>query len=122
VALAARTLVAHKAIDPVILEVKNLCAFADYFLVASGTSRRHVQALAEHLDEALSRAGIEPLGREGLEEGSWVLLDYNEVIIHLFLQPFREFYDLEGLWAEAPRVVLDQVAVPEPSATTLSPG
>ncbi len=113
---------AHKAIDPVILEVKNLCAFADYFLVASGTSRRHVQALAEHLDEALSRAGIEPLGREGLEEGSWVLLDYNEVIIHLFLQPFREFYDLEGLWAEAPRVVLDQVAVPEPSATTLSPG
>ncbi len=120
--LAARTLAAHKAIDPVILEVKKLCAFADYFIVASGTSKRHVQALAQHVDEVLSAAGLEPLGREGLEEGSWVLLDYNDVIIHLFLQPLREFYDLEGLWAEAPRVALDHAPALQTPAETLSPG
>lgn len=98
-----------------------MCAFADYFIVASGTSRRHVQALAEHLDEVLSAAGIEPLGREGLEEGSWILLDYNDVIIHLFLQPLREFYDLEALWAEAPRVTLDHVGAAAAQRETVSP-
>lgn len=108
VTLAARTLTAHKAVDPVILDVRKMCAFADYFLIASGTSRRHVQALAQHLEEDLEAAGVEPLGREGVEEGHWILLDYNDVIIHLFLPAFREFYDLEGLWAEAPRMTAEE--------------
>ncbi|MCL6621712.1 MAG: ribosome silencing factor [Syntrophobacterales bacterium] len=106
--MAAGTLTAHKAVAPVILDVRRICAFADYFVIAAGTSRRHVQALAQHLEEALGAAGIEPLGREGVEEGNWILLDYNEVIIHLFLPPFREFYDLEGLWAEAPRMTAEE--------------
>ncbi len=113
---------AHKAVLPVILKVQHLCAFADYFVVASGTSKRHVQALAQHLDEALSEAGVEPLGREGLDEGSWVLLDYNDLIIHLFLQPLREFYDLEGLWAEAPKVPGEQFLGLEAPRETVSPG
>ncbi len=101
--MAGETIVAHKGLDPVILEVKDLCSFADFFVIASGRSTRQVQALARHLEETLSGAGIKPLGVEGLEEGLWVLMDYNDVVIHLFYHPFREFYDLEGLWAEASR-------------------
>ena len=74
--------------------MKGLCSFADYFLICSGTSGRHVLALAEHLQEALGRAGVKPLGVEGLQEGLWVLMDYNDVVIHIFSQPLREFYNL----------------------------
>lgn len=102
--LVGQTIVAHKGLEPVILEVKDLCSFADFFAITSGRSTRQVLAIAHHLEETLSRAGIKPLGVEGLEEGLWVLMDYNDVVIHIFFHPFREFYDLEGLWAEAPRM------------------
>jgi len=92
----------------VILKVKELCSFADYFLICSGGSRRHVLALAQHLEEDLGRAGIEPLGVEGLPEGLWVLLDYNGAVIHIFSQALRDFYNLEGLWAEAPQVAVQK--------------
>jgi ribosome-associated protein len=105
--LAVQTIDAVKGLDPVALEVKGICSFADYFLIASGTSRRHVLALAEHLEEALGRAGVKPLGVEGLQEGQWVLMDYNDVVIHIFSEPLREFYNLEGLWAEAPRFFME---------------
>lgn len=105
--LAVQTIAAVKGLEPVALEVKGLCSFADYFLICSGNSRRHVLALAEHLEEALRRAGTKPLGVEGLQEGLWVLMDYNDVVIHIFSQPHREFYNLEGLWAEAPRRYLE---------------
>jgi ribosome-associated protein len=104
VELAARTLAAHKGQDPLILDVRGLSSLGDYFIICSGTSKRHVQALAQHLQEALRQAGVKPLGVEGLEEGHWVLLDYVEVVIHLFITPLREFYDLEGLWMEAKRL------------------
>lgn len=127
--LAVRTLVARKGLEPVVLEVKGICAFADYFIICSGNSRRQILALARYLEEALDQAGVQPLGVEGLQEGNWVLLDYNDVIIHLFLTPLREFYDLEGLWAEAPRVPLDavlppparQAALPVPGADSDQP-
>jgi ribosome-associated protein len=110
VELAIKTIVDHKGLEPVVLEVKGLCSFADYFIVCSGGSQRHVLALARHLEETLSKSGARPLGMEGLEEGQWVLLDYNDVVIHLFSQPLREFYNLEGLWAEAPRTIVDSAA------------
>jgi ribosome-associated protein len=102
--LALKTIDAVKGLDPIALDVRGLCSFADYFLITSGTSRRHVLALAEHLEEALSKAGVKPLGVEGLQDGLWVLMDFNDVVIHIFSQPLREFYNLEGLWAEAPRL------------------
>jgi ribosome-associated protein len=114
VELAVRTIVAHKGLDPEVLKVKDLCSFADYFIISAGTSRRHVSALAQHLEEALALAGIKPLGAEGVQEGQWVLLDYNDVVIHLFLEEFREFYNLEGLWGEAPRF-------PQPSDNSAIP-
>lgn len=115
VELAAKAITAHKGVEPVILQVKGLCGFTDYFLICSGTSRRHVAALAQHLEEEMARAGVTPLGVEGLPEGHWVLLDYNDVVVHIFLQPMREFYDLEGLWAEAERVSFETLsAKPSP--------
>ena len=108
--LAARTIVARKGLAPVILEVKGLCGFADYFIICSGTSRRHVLSLAQYVEEALAAAGVKPLGVEGLQEGNWVLLDYNDVVVHIFIQALRDFYDLEGLWAEAPRLTLEPVS------------
>lgn len=102
-----RTIASVKGLEPVALEVKGLCSFADYFLICSGNSRRHVLALAEHLETALSQAGAKPLGVEGLQEGLWVLMDFNDLVIHIFSQPLREFYNLEGLWAEAPRRFLE---------------
>jgi ribosome-associated protein len=105
--LAIRTIIAQKGIEPVLLEVTELCSFADYFIICSGGSRRHVLALAQHLEEAMARAGLKPLGVEGLEEGQWVLLDYNTMVIHIFMQPRREFYNLEDLWSEAPKTPID---------------
>jgi ribosome-associated protein len=104
VELAARTLVANKGQGPLILDVRGLSSLWDYFIICSGGSKRHVQALAQHLQEALGQAGAKPMGVEGLEDGQWVLLDYVDVVIHLFIQPLREFYDLEGLWVEATRL------------------
>ena len=105
--LAVKTLVDHKAIEPALLEVTQICSFADYFLICSGGSQRHVIALAQHLEEALSQAGVKPLGVEGLQEGLWVLLDYNTMVIHIFFQPLRDFYNLEDLWSEAPKSVIE---------------
>lgn len=101
-----------------ILNVKGLCGYADYFLICSGTSRRHVLALAQHLQEALDQNGIRPLGVEGLEGGQWVLLDYNDVVIHLFIRTLRDFYDLEGLWLEAGRMSAADFLAPGTQASS----
>jgi ribosome-associated protein len=105
--LAIKTIVAHKGIDPVLLEVTQFCSFADFFILCSGGSHRHVTALAQHVEEALAQAGVKPLGVEGREEGQWVLMDYNTLVIHIFMQPLREFYNLEDLWSEVPKTQLD---------------
>ncbi len=114
VELAARTLAAHKGQDVVILDVRGLSNLWDFFIICSGGSKRHVQALAQHLQEALGEAGAKPLGVEGLEEGNWVLLDYVDVVIHLFIKPLRDFYDLEGLWVEATRLAVEDVSLDQP--------
>jgi len=108
--LCARALLDRKAIDLVIIEVGNLSSFTDYFLICSGNSDRQVQAIASHIEEKMSKQGIRPLGVEGKREGRWILLDYGDVIVHVFYQPAREFYDLERLWSEAPRVELPPVS------------
>lgn len=89
---------AHKAERPLIYDVAELVSYADYFVICSGRSTRHVQALAEHLEKALLQRRIKPMGVEGLSEGQWVLLDLGDVIVHIFYQPMRAIYDLEGLW------------------------
>jgi ribosome-associated protein len=107
--LCARALLDRKAIDLVLLEVRNFSSFTDYFLICSGNSDRQVQAIASHMEEKLGKQGFLPLGIEGKREGRWILLDYGEVVVHVFYQPVREFYDLERLWSEAPRIDLPPV-------------
>jgi ribosome-associated protein len=96
-----------KASDVVILDVRGKTSYADYVVVASGDSDRQVSATAEHVLSELKSGGVTPVGSEGFNAGHWVLLDYGEVVAHLFLNEAREFYDLEGLWADAPK---EQVA------------
>jgi ribosome-associated protein len=98
--LTLEILADHQALAPVLLEVKEHCSFADYFIICSGASKRQVMALAQHLEEDLAKDKVKPLGMEGVQEGLWVLMDYNTVVVHIFYQELREFYDLEGLWAD----------------------
>ncbi len=91
-----------KARNLVILELKGVSSLADYFIICSGTSDRHVQAIASHIEISLKEKGSFALGIEGFRAGRWVLLDYDDVIIHVFQEKEREFYDLESLWNECP--------------------
>jgi len=75
----------------------------DLFVIATGTSRRHIQTLAEETEASLKEIGRRPLRREGMEDATWVLLDYGDVIVHIFDQATRDFYDIERLWGDAPR-------------------
>jgi len=94
----------RKAIEPVLFEVGKLVSITDYFLIASGNSSRQVQAITRHVQRKMLEKGIRTHGIEGEQEGHWVLMDYGDVVIHIFYQPYRDFYDLEGLWIDAPRV------------------
>ena len=87
----------RKARNLVILDVRELTSFADVFLICSGKSNRQVSAIAEHIKEDLKKNGMVPISIEGLKEGHWVLLDYGHILVHVFLEPVREFYDLEGV-------------------------
>ena len=93
-----------KARNPVLLDVHDLTSLADAFLICHGTSNRQVSAIAEHIQQDLKKQGIKPLSVDGLKEGHWVLMDYGHVLIHVFYESTRSFYDLEGLWSDARRV------------------
>ena len=93
-----------KAMNLVALDVHELTSFADIFIICSGRSNRQVNAIAEHIQIDLKKHKIKPLSVEGVGDGHWVLLDYGHVIIHVFYEPVREFYDLEGLWLDAKRI------------------
>jgi ribosome-associated protein len=106
--LAAKIIMERKAIDPVLIEVGELTSIADYFLIAGGNSSRQVQAICRHLARKMRDVGIKAYGMEGEKEGHWILIDYGDIVIHIFYQPVREFYNLEGLWIEAPRRMLGE--------------
>ena len=88
----------RKGRNVVILDVADISDFTDFMVIASGTSNRHVKALADNVVEAAKNAGHEPLGSEGQDTGEWILVDLGDVIVHLMLPATREFYDLERLW------------------------
>ena len=93
-----------KAKDLVVLDVADLTSIADAFIICSGQSNRQVNAIADSIVVSLKKQNIKPLSVEGTGEGHWVLLDYGHVIIHVFYEPVREFFDLEGLWVDAKRI------------------
>ena len=101
-----KAVLGKKAVNVVAMDVRELTSIADVFIICSGRSNRQVSAIAEHIERELRREKIKPLSVEGTSEGQWVLMDYGNVIIHVFFESVRQFYDLEGLWSDAPRITV----------------
>ena len=106
VQLAARTASDKKARDIVGLDLRGVASFTDYFLICTGNNARHVQSIADSVEEDLRRSGRRPLHTEGYSAAEWILLDYGDFILHVFNPTSRKFYDLERLWRDARRIEL----------------
>lgn len=118
-AAAARTAIANNGSDILVLDVCEQTALFDYFVIATGTSRRQLHAISEEIDDALQKdLGDTRLGIEGYEDSRWIVLDYGSVMIHLFDEEARAYYDLESLWADAKVVPLTELGL---SDAELSP-
>jgi ribosome-associated protein len=94
-----------QAEDVLLLDISKVASFADYFVIASGATGRQIQAIIESIEEVVSSDGIRPMGREGEPDSGWVLIDYGDVIVHIFAPEERRYYDLESLWSTATPVV-----------------
>jgi len=104
--ICARVALDAKAEDVVILDVKGISSFTDYFVIMNGRSTRHVQGLAETIEQEMRSKRVNASHAEGIQEGMWVLLDFDDVVVHIFHHEQRKFYDLEGLWHDAKPVSL----------------
>jgi len=102
----------RKAEDVVVLDIGAISSFTDHFIICNGTNQRQTQAIAGAVEDALREEGLRPLGIEGMQKGEWILMDYGDLIIHIFSPEKRAFFDLERLWKTAPRL-----AVPEAAAS-----
>jgi ribosome-associated protein len=99
-----KAVLGRKAVNVVALDVRELTSIADVFIICSGRSNRQVSAIAEHIERELRKQKMKSLSVEGAAEGQWVLMDYGFVVIHVFQESVRQFYDLEGLWSDARRI------------------
>ena len=107
----ARVVSAKKAHDVVALDMSEAITYTDYFLICSGTSTRQTKALAEELQRRMRERGVRPARVEGEREAEWILLDYLDVVVHVFTPAARDFYRLEALWRDVPRKDLPSEAV-----------
>jgi ribosome-associated protein len=108
----AQSALDKKAYDLVILEVSALTSVTDYFVICTGRSDIQVQSICRAIADSMAAAGVKPLAIEGFTHGQWVLMDFGDVVVHIFYETVRQFYNLEGLWVQAPRR-----ALPEPYST-----
>ena len=104
--LLTRLALEKKACDLVVMDVRGLTSIADFFVICSGRSDRQVQSIAQGLEENCAKHGVKPFAVEGASRGHWVLMDFSDVIVHIFYEPVRRFYDLDELWGHAPRAEL----------------
>jgi ribosome-associated protein len=111
--LLLRAALTKKAMNPVLIRLEKLSSLTDYFLIVSAGSGKQVKAIAEAILEESRTVHMKPFSVEGTTQGHWALLDYGDVIVHVFFEPTRDFYDLEGLWAEAPREKLPEDVLQE---------
>lgn len=114
--LFIQAVLGKKAEHVVVLDVRELTSIADVFIICSGRSNRQVVAIAEHIERQLRKHKVKPLSVEGTAEGHWVLMDYGYVIVHVFFESVRSFYDLEGLWSDARRIPLPAAGKPKSAA------
>ncbi len=103
----AKAALDKKAEDVTVLDVRGLTGYADYFVVMTADSDRQASAIADHVEQTMKTAGISKVGVEGYESGRWILIDYGDVVAHVMNRESRGFYDLEGLWADAPRFAVE---------------
>ncbi len=106
--LAGRLADEKKGIEISVIELEGLTDIADFFVIVSGTSERHVKTILENVEKGMKDSGVRPYSVEGREQGRWVIIDYENVIIHIFLEQLRELYDLESLWIEAKRYRIER--------------
>ena len=99
-ALAVEALEDKKAIDVTVIDIRNVSVIADYFIIASGSNKNQVQALADNVSEALGKAGYQARQVEGYQSAAWVLMDYTDIIVHVFSEQDRLFYVLERIWSD----------------------
>jgi len=112
--MAANAIFAKKGVDIVLLDVEGIFLLTDVFVIATGMSRPHVQSLSDNVEEKMrDLRGLKPIRHEGRNEGEWVLLDFGDIIVHVFQATSREFYGLERLWADAEKVEWVEPAVAE---------
>ena len=102
---AVEAVSAKKAADIVLLNTEEICSFADYFVICNGDSERQVRAIYDEVGHTLKKAGVLPHHHEGTIDSGWLLMDYGDVIVHIFTQPEREHYQLDRLWSQAKTVV-----------------
>lgn len=98
----------RKAKSITAIDVKQLTSYTDTLIIIEGRSQRQVTSIAQHLIKSLKSQGIKAIGVEGVKEGQWALLDYGDIIIHIFESEAKSFYDIEGLWADVPRIDLSE--------------
>lgn len=118
-AAAARVILDNRGQDLLILDVSKQTAIFDYFVIGTGTSRRQLHAISEEIDDVLEKQlGDKRMGIEGYDESRWIVLDYGSVVVHLFDEETRAYYDLESLWADGRRVPLEEFGLKDTSRTT----
>lgn len=108
--IACDALEDKKAVDLTIIDISEISVMADYFIIASGTNRNQVQALADNVEEALGKAGYNMKQAEGYRTGNWILLDYGDLIVHVFDSENRLFYDLERIWCDGKTISKEDLA------------
>lgn len=104
---AAGILDAKKAENINVIQIDEISTLADYFILATGTGNTHVKALADEVEEKLKQKGITPAGVEGYRSNNWILLDYQFIVIHIFTEEGRSFYDLDRLWVDGKKIELE---------------
>ena len=102
-----------KGLDIKLLKIDRVSSLADYFLICTGTSNTHVRTLCDYAEYTLEELGEPMLGREGHRGNAWELLDYGTIVVHVFTEEARKFYDLERLWADAEQIDLTNIVLPE---------
>ena len=107
--LACDALDDKKALEIKVINIENVSTLADYFIIASGTNHNQVQAMADNVDETLGRAGYEPKQIEGYQTANWILMDYRDIVIHIFDEENRLFYDLERIWRDGTVVEVEDL-------------
>ncbi len=95
-----------KALDLSVIEIKKVSSVADYFIICTGTSSTHIKALSDYVEKELAKEGITVNHKEGMQKGEWILLDYQDIVVHIFNREKRDYYGLERIWNDAPKLEL----------------